>query len=332
VPPRLCGTWSVDLSRSDPDRAGAQDLILGTVENYDFYEIRRFLISLRQTSFGGHVCLFVGPGISRATMHRIRQFSVEIVPYGGAFPFVVDPHPEAPKRLPEPIHIYNYRHFLYYDYLLKRGAAFRNVLITDVKDVVFQRSPFDFPVEDRIHVAMENPDIPVGACPWTSRWILAGYSREMLDRVKDAGMSCAGTTLAPVPRMKRYLALMLAEIAVMKDAYECADQAAHNLLLYDGKLEPTKRLRNFEGPILTVGSEPRYALDENDELVNRDGSVIAVVHQYDRHPELVRIFEEKAVPSAGRRLADKAVFRVRRRMRLLPRLAKRVLAQLRSGG
>src|SRR5439155_11579603 len=119
---------------------------------------------------------------------------------------------------------------------------------------------------------------------------------------------------------------------VMKDAYECADQAAHNLLLHDGKLEPTKRLRNFEGPILTVGSEPRYALDENDELVNRDGSVIAVVHQYDRHPELVRIFEEKAVPSAGRRLADKAVFRVRRRMRSLPRLAKRVLAQLRSGG
>jgi hypothetical protein len=320
-------TWSVDLSRSDPDRAGPQDLILGTVEYYDFYEFRRFLMTLRQTSFRGHVCLFVGPGISRRTIKKIRQYDVEIVRYRGAFPFVADPHPEAPRSLPEPIYVFNYRHFFYYDYLLKHGRKFRNVLITDVKDVVFQRDPFGLPISDRIHVAMENPDIPVGACPWTSQWILAGYPPTVLEALRNADLSCAGTTIAPVPQMMRYLELMLAEIAVMKDAHECADQAAHNLLLHEGKLDRVERLRNFEGPILTVGTEPTYELNKNDELINRDGSVIAVVHQYDRHPDLVRLFERKAVESAWQRFADRTTFRAKRRIRSLP---IRVLAKLRG--
>jgi hypothetical protein len=213
---------------------------------------------------------------------------------------------------------------LYYDYLLKHGRSFANVLITDVKDVVFQRDPFSFLVSERIHVAMENPAIPIGACPWTSRWLLAGYPAEVLERLKDKEMSCAGTTLAPVPLMIRYLELMLVEIAAMRDAYECADQAAHNVLLHDGNLDPVERLRNFDGPIVTVGSEPRFALNENEELVNRDESVIALVHQYDRHPELVRIFEAKAVPSAWRRWGSKTAFHFKSRVRALPSLPRRI--------
>jgi hypothetical protein len=308
---RLCGTWSVDLSRSVSESAEPQDLILGTVEHYDFYEFRRFLISLRQTSFRGHVCLFAGPGISRATIRKIRRYDVEVVPYRRAFPFIMDPHPDAPESLPQPIYVFNYRHYFYFDYLLKHGRKIRNVLLTDVRDVIFQRDPFAFPLSNRIHVAMENPDISVGACPWTSQWVLAGYPPEVLGRLKDKEMSCAGTTMAPVPLMMRYLRQMLAEIAGMNDAYACADQAAHNVLLHEGKLDPVARLRNFAGPILTLGSEPRYELNEQKELVNRDGSIIAVIHQYDRHPELVRIFEAKAVPSAWRRRVSLAAFRLK---------------------
>jgi hypothetical protein len=323
MPARLCWTWGVDLSAPAPARNGPQDLILGTVEHYDFYEFRQFLISLRQTNFRGHICLFVGPGISRGTVRKIRQHGVEMVPYSGAFPFVADPHADAPKWLADPIHIFNYRHFLYYDYLLKHGRKFRDVLLTDVRDVVFQHDPFDFPVSDRIHVAMENPDIPVGACPWTSQWLLAGYAPEVLERLKDKEMSCAGTTLGPAPHIMRYLDLMLAEIAGMKDAFTCADQAAHNVLLYEGKLNPVEKLRNFEGPILTVGSEPRYELNENNELVNRDGSRIAIIHQYDRHPRLLRLFEKRTMPSVWRRLASKVAFGFKRRMRSLRSLAFR---------
>ena len=81
----------------------------------------------------------------------------------------------------------------------------------------------------------------------------------MLERLKDKEMSCAGTTLGPVPHMMRYLKLMLAGIAGMKDPFACAIRRPASLL-HHGKLDPIKKLANFEGPILTVGSEPRYKL------------------------------------------------------------------------
>ena len=296
---------------------GPPNLILGIVDNYHFYEISHFLMTLRQAGFAGHACLFAGPGISRRTRARIERFGVELIPYREQFPFIASPHPDNLTALPSPIHIYNYRHFLYYDYLLKHGGRFANVLLTDVKDVVFQKDPFDFAIGDRLHVAMENIEIPIGDCPWTAPWILAGYDPQVLEQVEKEPMSCAGTSLGPVPAVQRYLRAMLGEIVRMKDPVECADQAAHNVLLHRGAFEPVERLNNFEGPVLTVGSEPRYQFDDHQRLVNRDGSVIAVVHQYDRHPELVELFDAKVRGSPLRRLLARAMFRIARKLATL---------------
>jgi len=277
------------------------NLILGTIENYAFYEIEPFLATLRETGFDGRLCMLCGPNISSRTIRRIRASGAEVIPYRPKFPFVQDPHPDAPRSLPEPIHIYNYRHFLYYDYLLKHGGEFENVMLTDVRDVVFQRDPFEFPIAGKLHVAMENRGIPVGACPYTSSWMLAGYGAKVLERFRDDELSCAGTTIGPAPLVLRYLELMLEQIALMKDAYNCADQAAHNVLLHEGRLGRVAKSYNFEGPILTVGSEPRYRLDDHHRLANRDGSVIAVIHQYDRHPALARRIDRHVRPNAARR-------------------------------
>ena len=237
-----------------------------------------------------------------------------MVRYRREFPFVPDRHPDSPAVPFGPRDLHNFRHWLYCDYLLKHGERFRNVLVTDVRDVVFQKDPFDFPVANAIHVAMENPDIPIGACPWTSDWFRQGYAPDILERLRDAEISCAGTTLAPVALMQRYLRLMIEELSTMPNPHEHADQPAHNVLVHSGRLDPLVRLRNFEGPVLTVGSEPRYLLHDGN-LVNRDGSVIALIHQYDRHPQLQRLFARKALPSAWRRAILDTIHRWKGRAR-----------------
>ena len=305
-----------------PQATTARDLILGTISGYTYYQISRFVGTLGQSGSDAHVCLFSGPGISAWTKRRLRRAGFEVVDYDEVFPFIRDPHPLAPKSLPDPIYIFNYRHFLYYDYLLKHEGEFRNVLLTDVKDVVFQGDPFGFEIGDAIHVAMESREIPVGQCSCTPEWILAGYDRRTLDRMRSKELSCAGTTIAPAGQMMRYLRLMLGEVQAMKDAYVCADQAAHNVLLHDGKLEPVVRLYNFEGPILTVGTEPRYQLNGEGWMVNRDGSVIPIVHQYDRHAELIELFEARVRPSrVGRALAAGAFWIASRARPRVSRLA-----------
>jgi hypothetical protein len=299
------------------------DLILGIIDNCTYFEVSPFILTLRKTAFDGHVCLFAGENISIATAAMLRRLGVEVIRYKEKFPFTPDPHPDNFKWLPEPIYIYNYRHFLYLDYLLKRPRRFRNVLITDVRDVAFQRNPFDFEIEDAIHVAMESSKIPIGDCPWNSGWIVTGFGEAALDAVRNSEMSCAGTTLAPSPRMERYLRTILSTIQRMADAYECADQAAHNLLLHEGKLEPSVRMYNFRSPFLTVGTETAYRLDPSGRLVNEDGSLIHLVHQYDRHSELVRLFEGKARPSPWRRILAKLFNRIERRVQRLFRTTDR---------
>jgi hypothetical protein len=287
------------------------------VDYYDFHDVRAFLVTLRQTDFAGHVCLFAGPAIKARTERKMRECGAEVVRYCREYPFVRDPHPDLPAIRFNAGDICNYRNFLYLDYLLKHGDGFTNVLITDVRDVVFQRNPFDFPVGEQIHVAMENPLIPIGACPWTSAWVRDSYGPEVLERLKQKELSCAGTVLGPVGLMKRYLRRLLDEFATMPNAHAHADQPAHNVLVHGGALEPLAKHRNFEGPMLTVGSEPRYRSNAEGQLVNRDGSVIAIVHQYDRHPELRRLFARKVLPSAGSRVSLDALHRWKGRARRL---------------
>jgi hypothetical protein len=282
-------------------------LIMGVVDKLPFHEINRFLTTLHQSGFKGQVCLFAGPRMSRITLRAIRARGVEIIRYRREFPFIANPHPESGERLPDRIHLYNIRHFLYRDYLLKHGDGFRHVMITDVRDVVFQKDPFDFDIDGRIHVAMESTAIPISACDHTGNWLRAGYGDEVFEALKADELSCAGTTIAPVALMKTYLDAMLREIRSMRDAFDCVDQAAHNKLVHSGRL-PCRKLYNFEGPILTVGTEVAYQQDRQGKLVNRDGSIINVIHQYDRHPQLVELFDRKAIPSPLKRRAAQGWF------------------------
>jgi hypothetical protein len=311
------------MDKATTERSSSRDLILGIVNNYSFYQISRFILTLRQSGFQGHLCLFAGPAMSRATVRKMRAHRVEVVRYREAFPFIDCPHPDSPRSLPTRIHIYNYRHFLYYDYLLKNRGRFRNVLLADVKDVVFQRNPFDFPIEDRLYVAMESPRIPIGDCECTPDWIVAGYGEEALARVRDKAMSCAGTTMGPVAQIERYLRALLGQVEIMRDAYACADQAAHNLLLHSGALDPVERVENFEGPMLTVGTEPSYRLNDRSELINRDGSVINIVHQYDRHPDLIALFEAKIRPVPWKRAYAEWAFRITSSLRRRARTSRK---------
>jgi hypothetical protein len=319
-------------SRSLSHRPSSPNLILGTADGYAFRQVALFIRTLKQTRTTAHVCLFLGPNIREATANKIESFGIEVIRYSDRFPFLEAPHPQNLKSFREPVHVCNYRYFLYYDYLLKAGGSFINVLLTDVRDVVFQRDPFDFPVKkDAIHVAMERSDIPIGACPWTAPWVRRAYGEETLKRVAQSEMSCSGTTLGPVAPMKRYLEAMLAEIARMKTAEAYLDQPAHNVLLLGGKLDPVERLYNFSGPILTAGSERTFHFDGQGQLVNNDGSVINMVHQYDRHDRLVRIFEKKAYPSIVERTFARAASNVARVAATSKLLLRAVLRKVRIG-
>ena len=269
------------------------NLILSISDNYNYSHLSRFFKSLFKSGFKGKMCLFVGPNTGVHTVRKLQSMGVETIAYKPHFPYIDAPHPDNFKQLPDPIHIYNFRHFLYYDYLLKHEGEFGNVLLTDVRDVVFQKEPFDFPIEQSLYVAMESREKIVGSCPYNSAWVLAGYGQQKLDEMAQHIVSCAGTTLGPLPQIKRYLHTLLTAILTLKDAYGCADQAVHNDLLHTGVLKPVRQLFNDDSPILTVGHEHEFQHDAQGYLLDGQGHRANIVHQYDRHPGLMKIIDKQ---------------------------------------
>jgi hypothetical protein len=263
------------------------DLILTISDNYNFFHLSRFFLSLFKTSFKGRAVLFAGPNTGMNTIRALRKIGVEVVRYQKDFPYIENPHPANFAALPDPIHIYNFRHFLYYDYLLKHEGEFGKVLLTDVRDVIFQKAPFDFDMQDALYVAMESRTRVTSDCQYNTAWIRKGYGEEVFAEMSPHVISCAGTTLGPVARIKQYLETLLKEIITLRDAYGCADQAVHNRLLQQGRLEPVIRLYNDDSPVLTVGAEPTYELDSSGYVLDGKGTRPTIVHQYDRHPTLM---------------------------------------------
>lgn len=272
------------------------NLILGVIDNYKFHQISNFIISLKKAKIKAHVCLFVGPNVSAGTISKIKKFNIEIILYNKDFPYINNPHPNNFKSLPQPIHIYNYRHFLYYDYLLKNGNEFSYTLLTDVKDVVFQKDPFESSLGEFIYVAIEKTTKTLGSCSWNTKWIKRGYGEEKFNYLKDKEIICAGTTLAPTTLMLQYINTLINEFFIVQDTFKCADQAMHNKLIHYNEIHPISKCYNFKSLVLTMEGETNYILDEEKNLIGHKGEIIPIIHQYDRHEELIQIFNKKNKP------------------------------------
>ena len=74
------------------------------------------------------------------------------------------------------------------------------------------------------------------------------------------------------------------------------DQGALNCIIYDKKLFSDCLIAQGNlGPVMTIGlSEKQYiVLDKNDNILNYVGEIPAVVHQYDRMPDITRKINKK---------------------------------------
>lgn len=267
-----------------------KNLILSISDGYNYYDLARFVESLAKSGFRGHVCVFIGPMTKFNTIEQLHHAGIETIQYENTFPFITSPHPENFKSLPYPIHLWNFRHFLYYNYLLEYGNQYDQVFLTDIRDVVFQGDPFGFELGDMLNIAMEDRTTKIVNAYPNPEWIMYGYGAGMLAELSEDMVSCAGTILGITLVIKNYLHTLLTEINGLNDALHCADQAAHNVLLHKGKLTPVRRLYNEDSPILTIGTVEqgsKFQFDAEGFVLNKQAERPSIVHQYDRHPELL---------------------------------------------
>lgn len=255
-------------------------LILGLAAGYHYGDVAPFLRSLERIQFAGTCVLFVSE-TTRDT-ERMAMHDVHIVPV----------------QRPDGLHhlSYNaYRYYLYLGFLRQGTAPFEHVMITDVRDVLFQRDPFDYAWGRGLHCALEDERMTIGSCPFNSRWVRGHMGDEALAAVSGQTISCSGTTVGDHDSMLGYLEHMTGHFLPFAGG-ECMggfDQGVHNVLIHTGQLSDVTLHENGE-PILTLGyyaGEP--SVNAAGEVLNDRGEVAHVVHQYDRKPELFRHVREQ---------------------------------------
>jgi hypothetical protein len=185
------------------------------------------------------------------------------------------------------------RYFHYLDYLRNRAMEADMVMLSDVRDVVFQQDPFSEPLHCELEVFLESNHVKVGNNAFNRRWIRTLYGARMANQMGEEVVSCSGTTVGTRCGVLRYLECVCAEIEKQRRPLGAHDQGIHNYLIRNNRLAPLSIRRNGEGRILTVGEQVEVKLSQSDEVLNHDGRVVPVVHQYDRHPALATLLWQR---------------------------------------
>jgi hypothetical protein len=195
------------------------------------------------------------------------------------------------KRLGRyPLHIALERYFIALDLVRTYGNSLSNILLTDSRDVVIQRDPFNF-INNNLISGVEPRT--VGGCPYTSSWVQKIYGQAIFHEMLDRGSVCSGITLGTSKNVENYLIEMCSEIWKRLPKIGCAsgfDQGIHNYLIFKGKF-PIELTNNQAGLIATLGWEDSINFQPAHELLQVHDKYPAIVHQYDRYPDLVEFFK-----------------------------------------
>lgn len=257
------------------------NLVLGAIKNLEFDELKPFLHSLFQTGFDGKVAFYVGQA-SQPTCKALNDMGVEILTVGEYNTLTASP-------------INALRYFVYEQYLAGLAEVPERILLADVRDVVFQRNPFEIDLGGGLCCFLENENMRLGTCVANSGWLACAYGKEVLERLGRHKISCSGTTIGTGTAVRSYLAAMTTGLRAIDErtpnivhVIAAIDQCVHNYLLYTDALPGTVLYSNETGPIATLNyvKSEDFRFDGSGLLLNHNDVPYHVVHQYDRHKEL----------------------------------------------
>lgn len=298
-----------------------EQLILGAAQGYDARALEPFVVSLQRSGYEGRCRIFVesndvdaqiflaGHGVevetfrsmharvfgtARAlklphTLARLVQFLAlralqPLATRGGASALRIYGRyaPLGPAAI---------RYLFYYAALTgAEGAGVRRVLLADTGDVIFQRDPFSTAVpDDGLVGSFEESPWLIGTCNSNSVWVRGCYGDAGLRRLADKGIYNCGVTLGGVDAMIRYLRTLIREMARAagwrRVPQQGVDQACHNYMFHLAPPAPLTTFVNGAAPFIHLfyRDPARLAFSPDGELLNDNGDVVNVVHQWVAH-------------------------------------------------
>lgn len=298
-----------------------KDLIVGVVDNYDWDKIKYWANSIKQSGFEGHKALIVYnmdvPTVEKLTAEGFMLIGAS--QYNETNGFVY----EAPGRsimVDRFFHIYNFLK------MLEQSDEVERVIVTDVRDVVFQNSPTSWLDEYMLpqhNLVVGTENMRYADEPWGRNNLQRTFGEYFYDALKDEPIICAGVlagTFEDIKDLCLTIWLITRQMNPHVEGGGGPDQAALNILLDTVVHRYTTLFSNpSSGWVVHAGTSidaikagsggiGEAYLRDNDmplpfindlEFTIDNGNVcvydktLTIVHQWDRVPAWKKLIEEK---------------------------------------
>jgi hypothetical protein len=274
------------------------DLIIGCSTNYDWSKLKYWINSINMSGFKGEKVLIL-MNCDRDTVQKINGAGFKVVGFNRDEQGNLKYESRIPVHVERFIHIYNYidptRH--------------RNVITTDVKDVIFQKDPgrwFRENIYNGKNLIFASESIRYKNEPWGDQNLRETFGQFIYDKFKDNEIYNVGVLAGRAQAMKDLCMNIFA--ATMGKPIAICDQSTFNFLIAQHPYTDTsiyyKSEDGWAAQLGTTGDPTKvqkfkpYLLEpcpkfENEILKTSKGTEFCIVHQYDRVPAIAKIIEKK---------------------------------------
>ena len=263
----------------------SKNLIIGGFTNYNYINLKPWVESALSVNNSEHPfeIVMVAGNTTKETVDTLTEKGIKVVG--------MEAPPNLPPHLPRWIAVY--------DFLKNHGHEYKNVVMTDLRDVYFQTNPFEWldkNLGDKKIVAVSESLIYKNES-WGNQNLMDTFGPYVYERFKDNEIYCVGV-LAGKPD---YLAdLFLHNYLLALREPRALDQGTFNLLMqtqpykdvvlyskqkegfacHAGTTADPRKMDNFRPNLLEP--EPTF---KDGIVYSSSGEPFCIVHQYDRVPE-----------------------------------------------
>ena len=183
--------------------------------------------------------------------------------------------------------------------------------------------------KNSLHVFSGVESFPIKECGWNSGWVKDCFGPQMLAEIGSQGIICSGVSVGTAAAAAEYIGIMdsiitgqnnnnggygyvstgdsAVKVKVAGKFPHCerngVDQGTHNVLVHTGALDHLglRKWSQSESASPVANMQARLAevscAGEGEErtcrVLNKAGIPVAVVHQYDRYPDLQKYLFQK---------------------------------------
>ena len=268
-----------NLNSNNSKKKDKKNLIIGLIKGYNWSIIKPFFISLISANIKNYDLVMFVDNISEETLNKIKLCGTIIR--------------EIPEKNLGYQDLVKYRWKLYSDYLKENKDKYNQVFVCDARDVIFQKDIFQYYENNKSFIGFTLEDASLRN-PVNKGWVMFFCKNyHEYKKIADKRIICGGTIISSVDKFIEFSEVLWQTISNLTNFFV---QGAINYLIYYKKLlNDSLILTDNSGPIMTIciTKRKKITLDSENNVLNFKGEIAAIVHQYDRKPDITRKMNKK---------------------------------------